>query len=288
LSDNLENNMKRVFFTLILSCLFAVLAGCGNDQYAIEKQYWQAQKQAEKIFKNPHATPPRELERVVKLLNRFIEKHPKTNLALDAEFNIARLYIVKEEYDKARTQLRTILNKYAKSEAICSEAVFLIGNSYEIEDKWNLALEQYKKIMQVYPITLRGLDIPIYIAQHYKVKYQPDKMVSALEETIGHYRTLASRYPKSPLSLKAHTLVAECYIALKDWPNAISSFNTVIDNYKDKVKMDGILLDIAIIYNRELKDKVKTKETLEKLIKEYPKSQFVKTAQALLKELEKK
>lgn len=280
--------MKRIVALIIFIFAFAFLAGCGSDQYAIERKYWQAQKQAEKIFKNPHASPPKELEKVVKILNNFAQKYPKSNLAVNAEFNIARLYIVKGGYDKARIQLRTLINKHRESQPICSEAIFLIGNSYEIEDKWNLALEQYKKIMQEYPTTLRGLDIPIYIAQHYKIKYQPDKMVNAYQEAMGYYKMLVDKYPNSPFAYSVHNLVAQCYIALKDWQNAISTFNTIIENYKGKVNLDGVLVEMAFIYNNELKDKVKAKEALERLLKDYPKSRFVKAANNLLKELDKK
>ena len=280
--------MKKRILLLISIALASLLAGCGADEYAIEKRFYQISKQAEKIFKNPHASPPKELERVVNILNRFSQKYPKSNLAIDAEFNIARLYIVKEEYDKARAQLKTIISKYSKSEPICSEAIFLIGNSYQIQDKWELALEQYKKIMQDYPITPTGLDIPIYIAQYYKIKYQPDKMIADFQEAIGHYKALADKYPKSPFAFNCDTLVAQCYVELKDWQDAINSFNSIIEKYKGKVNVDGLFMQVASIYNKELKDKIKAKETLERLIKEYPQSRFIKIAQTLVKELEKK
>lgn len=263
-----------------------LLVGCGNDQYAIERQAWQAQKQAEKIFKNPQASPPKELERVVNLLNSFVKDHPNTNFAIICEFNIARLYIAKEEYNQARTQLKTILNKYSKSERICSEAIFLTGNAYEIEGNWDAALEEYHKIMRVYPITPQGINIPIYIAQHYKVKYQPDKMVNAFQQAISHYQALAGKYPNSVLAVVADSLVAQCYTELKDWQSAVNTLNSIIERYKDKIKMDEILLNLAFIYNKELKDKVKAREALEKLIKDYPKSKLVTTANALLKELQ--
>jgi TolA-binding protein len=277
----------RLVIWILLLCLF-VLAGCGADEYAIEKRYWQAQKQAEKIFSNPQASPPRELSAVVRTLNNFIKNYPQNQLSIEAEFNIARLYIIKEEYDKARIQLREIINKYAKSDGIRSEAIFLIGNSYEREDKWNLAIQQYRKVMQDFSTTMRGLDIPIYIAQHYKIKYQPEKMIAAYQEAIGYYKDSAAKYPNSPFAFNAESLVAQCYLALKDWQNAISTSNTIIENYKNKMSMDGVLMSIALIYNNELKDKIKTKETLGRLIKEYPKSNLIKTATALLKELEKK
>jgi len=279
--------MKRVSVISFI-CLMMVLSGCGNDQYTVEKQYWQLQKQAQKVFKNPHASPPNELERIVKILEDFIQKNPQSKLAINNEFTIVQLYMVKEEYAQARKQLEKMLTKYSKFGAICSDALFLIGNSYEKEDKWNSALTQYRKIMQEYPTTLRGLNTPIYIAQHYKVKYQPDKMVVALQEAIVHYQALADKYPNSPLAYRAYNLIAQCYVELKDWQNAINSLNIIVDKYKDKIDVGGVLIDTALIYNRELKDKVKAKEALERLIKEYPRSRLIKTATNLLKELEKK
>ncbi len=280
--------MKNNILVIILFAIALLLTGCSNDQYGIEKQYWRVQKQAEKIFKNPHATPPMELDAAVKELSNFSRNNPKNKLSVDAEFDIARLYIVKEEFDKARTQLKAIINKYAKSAPICSEALFLIGNSYQIQNNWNSALEQYKKIMQVYPITPRGMDTPVYIAQYYKIQYQPDKMIAAFQEAISHYRGLADKYPNSPLAFSVQRLVAQCYIALKDWQDAINTLNSIIANYKNKVNVDVFFIDIAALYGRELKDKVKAKETLERLIKEYPHSRLVTTAGALIKELEKK
>lgn len=280
--------MKKKFLLLISIALVAMLAGCGSDQYAIEKKYWRLQKQAEKIFSNPAASPVNELENVVSRLNAFIKEYPQNNLTIKAEFDIANLYTVKEEYQKARAQLKAMLSKYNKSEMICSEAVFLSGYTFEKESKWNLALEQYKKIIQEYAITPRGLSIPMYIAQYYKTKYQPDNMVAALHEAISHYKALADKYPDSPLGLRAYTLVTDCYAALNDWQNVINSLKIAIDNYKKRVNVDGIMMNMALIYSRQLKDNIKAREVLERLLKEYPKSKLAKTATALLKELEKK
>ncbi|MFA5156281.1 MAG: tetratricopeptide repeat protein [Candidatus Omnitrophota bacterium] len=277
--------MKKLFLVFIVIFLAVVIfSGLGNDQYAIEKRFWGLQKRAEKVFTNPAASPPMELERVAGLFQAFIKKFPNNQLSLQSEFVIARLYMVKEEYDKARVQLKAVLDKYSKSQAICSEAVFLAGNSYEIEGKWGPALEQYKTIIKEYPLTLRGFSTPVYIAQHYKIKYQPDKMITAFQEAIAHYRQLADKYAGSPAAYQAEALIAQCYMALKDWPAAIAAFNATIEKFKGKVPGDGALLRIALIYKNELKDNVKAKQVLEQLIKDYPQSRFLKSAEALLKE----
>ena len=265
-----------------------MLGGCGNDQYAIEKRYWQVKKQSEKVFNNPHATPPNELEKVVNGFNALVQQFPKTKVALESEFTIARLYLVTQEYEKARTQLRMIVNKYSKVAAVCSEAVFLVGNSFQLQDKWALALEQYKKIMQEYPATLKGLDVPIYIAQYYKIKYQPEKMMEAFKFAIAHYTTLANKYANTPLAFIVNKLSAQCSVAMKDWQGALVTYRAMIQNYQGKVEMSDCLMDMALIYYRELKDKSNAKVSLEALIKDYPKSKFVKAARAFLAEMERK
>lgn len=280
----IKNNIKKLCL-LTVAALTINACGCGSDQYAIEKQYYKATKQAEKIFKNPHGSPPGELNKTVETLSKFAAKYPKNALSVNAQLTVARLYIIKEEYEKARRELEKIINAYDKSETISAEATFLIGNSYEIQNKWDLALMQYKKIMQTYPTTLKGINIPIYIIQHYKIKFQPEKMREASSEAISHYNNLIEKYPSSTLAYRAQLLIAQCYILLKDWTNTIDTYNKMIDAYKKKMNMDGVLMNIAMLYKNQLKDKIKTKETLERLIQEYPKSKLISTAKNILQNL---
>ena len=277
--------MKRLVYGILVFCFSAFLMGCANDQFAIEKKLWRLQKQAGRIFTNPDATPPRELETAVNKFDAFAKKYPQNYLAIEAEFNIARLYMAKKEFNAARDKLNAIVKKHIKSAVVCSEAEFLIGNSYELANNWGLALQQYKKLIQDYAVTPRGLSLPIYIAEQYQTKYQPDKMMEAYQEAITHYRELALKYPDSPLAFNAHSLVAKCYMVIKDWQNAVNSLKAMIEKYKGKVALDEVLMNMAVIYDKQLNDKVKAREALEQLKKEYPQSKLVKTATALLSKL---
>lgn len=280
--------MMKIKYTIIIILITAFLSGCANDRYSIEKRYWQIKKQAEQIFTNPNASPPNELERVVKLLSGFAFNHPKSNLAVEAEFTIARLYMAKKEFDKARSQLKLIMTKYEKNVVIPADALFLIGNSYEIQDKWPQALEQYKKVINDYVLTPIGFSTPVYIAQYYKLKHQPEKMLQAYQDAVVTYNGLAQKYPDTPLGYKASVAVAECYIQLKDWQNTIATLGKIIQNYKDKVRVDGLMLNMASIYAKELKDNLRAAQTLQDLKKDYPKSRMLKAADAMLKEINKK
>ncbi len=287
--NKLNFKFKKLIFTIsIIAISGLILSGCSNDEYSIEKKYWQIKKQAERILNNPHATPPNELARTINALNKFSEKYPKSSLGINAEFSIANLYIIKENYDLGRVQLRKIMQKYEKSKELAAQALFLIGNSYELQDKWSSALEQYKKIMQNYTETTKGLEIPIYIAQHYKVKFEPDKMIAALGEAISYYKAIAAKHPVTPLSFNMDMLVVQCYLETKDWQGAVDTLNAMLATYKGKASLEGVMLNLANIYNAKFNDKVKATKILTTLIQEYPKSKAVDTAKKFLKELEKK
>ena len=110
-------------------------------------------------------------------------------------------------------------------------------------------------------------------------------MLEAYQEAITHYRVLALKYPDSPLAFNAHSLVVKCYIAVKDWQNAVNSLKVMIEKYKGRAALDGVLMNMAVIYDKQLNDQVKAREALEQLKKEYPQSRLVKAATALLSKL---
>jgi TolA-binding protein len=273
--------MKRTLLVLIIAGL--LLSGCANDQYSIEREYWKVNRRAQAIFKNPVGTPPNERERAVEVLNKFITSHKDNILAVRAEFTIGRIYLVTGLYDEARKQFNSISAKYAKSATIVSESIFSIGSSYQLQKNTDDAVAQYKTIISRFPLSPRGLQMPIYIAQYYASLHDPVKMQESYKEAINQYQSLAQKDMKSALALRSYTLIAECYAGLKDWQKSIGALETIVTNFKDRASMDGVLLNIAVIYRRELRDQEKAKAVLMRLIKEYPDSRYAKAAQELLK-----
>jgi TolA-binding protein len=277
--------MKKL---ILITIAALIMTGCANDQYAIEKEYWQLTRQATKIFKNPAASPPNELEKVVKTLDKFVDDHPKNRLAVKAGFDIVMLYITKEEYTQARKYLDRMLINYSEFEPICAEAVFFKGFAYEKDGNWPAALEQYQKVMQKYALTSRGIAIPIYIAEKYKARYEPDKSIQAYRDAIVHYRTYANKYADSPLGFNLNMLVAQCHTSIKDWQGTIDTFNHMLTQYNGKLGLEEVMLNMAGIYAQQLNNKTKATEILNSLITQYPKSRYVKVSRDLIKRLSAK
>lgn len=277
--------MKKLTRLFILGVFCLPLIGCGGDEYSVERQYWYIKHRAGRIFNNPQASPPKQVEQSVREFRGFAAKHKGTSRAVDAEFNIARIYMATQDYEKARVVLKEVMLGYKDSGLVRSEAMFLIGNSYEMEDKWDLALAEYKKIMQAYPLTARGLDIPVYIALHYRIKHQPDKMLSAYQEAAGHYKALAAKDPDSALALNAYNLAAKCYIEQRQWKEAVDTYNLIIERFKGKANLASVIFNAALIYRNQLNDPAKAKQCLQLLVNDYPKSRLVKPAKEFLKKL---
>lgn len=275
--------MTRLTGLIILTVLF-ILSGCAPDQYSVEKEYWKEKRLKDMATSNPLGSTGTDVERAVKALGDFSRKYPKNQLAIEADLDIATLYMAKNEYGKAREQLRGIINDHAPSQLICSEALFLIGHSYQIEGKWDAALLEYRKLIRDYPQTTRGLDMPIYIAQNYKSKGELKKMTSAYKEAIEYYTQLSLQHPDSQLAFYASRSAGRCYMELKDWPRALSVFQKILVAYRGKVELDDILMNQSIIYAQELNNKDKAAEALEQLIKNYPNSKFLKAAEFMLRE----
>jgi TolA-binding protein len=264
-----------------------LLAGCGQDEYAMEREYYHVQKQASDIMTNPDAVPPLELKRVVEALQGFMTKYPGKKIALDAEFTIARMYAAVKDYDKAQDELIKIRKTYNKSDDVGAEAVFTRGVIYEDAKDWNAALEQYQFLTKSYPRTARGLEAPLYIAMRYKSKFQADKMMESLREAVTYYQGLAQQVPMSGLGFQARMMVAQCYSELKDWDSAVKTLEGMIQDFKGKVQTDRIMLDVASIYATQLKDPAKARAVLDQVIKDNPKAGSAKTAKAMLSQMEK-
>ncbi|MFA5101234.1 MAG: tetratricopeptide repeat protein [Candidatus Omnitrophota bacterium] len=273
--------MKRSLFCLIVAV--ACLSGCMQDQYAIERDYWKVNKQAQAVFKNPVATPSNEVERVVTLLENFAAKYPQNTLAVRAHFMVGKIYLAKSMHNEAREKFASIAKEYSQSAIVVSEAIFLTGSAYQLQNNADAAIAQYRMIISKYPLSPRGLQMPKYIAQYYASRHEPMKMQDAYKEAISHYEGLAQKDMQSALAVRAYSLIAECYGGLKDWNNSIAALETIISNFRDRAPMDGVLLNIAVIYRRELRDTQKAKETLQRLLNDYPDSRYAKAAQELLK-----
>ncbi len=271
-------------YTVFAAVLF-LSAGCAQDQYSIERELWRLKKQAVRVAANPDGTSPQEFERTLVSLTEFTSRHKDNIIVIDADFIIARLYISRKNFDKARLQLNGMAQKYSRAQIIQPEILFMKGNTYEMEDHFDLALDQYRKIIANYPLSKRGFGLPLAIGEYYQKKNLSGKAVEAYNSAVDHYRALSAKYPDSRAGLNAGAMAALCYARISQWQKAADILEYLSVSFKNVGAVDGVLWQLAILYKQQMRDNARARTTVERLMRDYPSSRFVPGARALLKQL---
>lgn len=254
--------MKRLSkLTYIASILLLLIftAGC-SDQYQSERYLYKATRLAKDVFINPEAIPPQQFERAIKAYEIIFEKYPKMWTARRARIAIGTLYLAKEEYEKARSVFRKAIELYPDDTGICIEARFATGKSYEKENLWNRALQEYMKIIADYPDTEMALSLPMYIASKDK-DYGP---------AIAHYKNIAQKNPNSQLGFRALNFVSICYTKKGDWAQVVRSMEKLAMDYPMAANVGLTLRTIADISVRRLNQPGLVTEIFGEFLKKYP------------------
>lgn len=291
--------MKNSLRFLLAIALVGGLIGCESKGFKAERQMWRAQKQAEAVYKNPKETPPFQVNKVRQSYQEIIKKYPDSLFSLQAQFGIGRLSLAMGELQRARDEFKKLLVKCDQRAGICAGADFVIGNSYEMEERWDLALYEYKKIMQEFPFTSQSLELPLYIIMHYKRIGDEASVKLFVDEAVAYYASLESKVSAkiNESALKGgaeqaqkraafllENLITKAYLAGGRWLDAINSLDKMIRDFPQANAQDTLFAK-AFIYLNKLNDKPKAREVLADIIKNYPNSRLAKQAQAVLKKI---
>jgi len=97
-------------------------------------------------------------------------------------------------------------------------------------------------------------------------------------------KTFAQRYPNSAYIATVQYWLGNAHYQLKDYKSAIAAQRVVVDQYARSPRAPDALLNIAASL-LELNDRKGARDTLQRIVKEYPESESARAAQARLKSL---
>jgi hypothetical protein len=83
-------------------------------------------------------------------------------------------------------------------------------------------------------------------------------------------------------------MASACYRGLHDWKSSIQVLEQLFNDFSSTLVMDKLLMTIALTYKNQLKDETGMRAALERLVRQYPRSQLAGTARVLMRTLEKK
>ncbi|KPK41320.1 MAG: hypothetical protein AMJ78_05765 [Omnitrophica WOR_2 bacterium SM23_29] len=263
-----------LFVTIVMS-----MVGCDSGNYSAEKRFWRASKEFNRLMQNLEQATPQDHQKVIDLFREITIRYPSWPNSARAQFHIAQLYAIQNNLPQARTELEVILKEYSTNVDLCATALFTIGAIYEKEDKWDKAIETFDKLTSDYTNTYSALQVPLYIAQHYRGKGQAAQADAAYTAALEKYQKIIKDNSKTFGAVVAEDFAIACYVNQKKWTEAIDYLDSLARDYPDTPLAPKSLFTIGIIYQGQLKEPQKALEYYRKLIEKYPKNFLVKPAE---------
>ncbi len=206
----------------------------------------------------------------------------------------------KRKWLKAREYFRQLVDNYPQS-PYRPDAKLGLGDTYLGEDSTEslvLALNEFKEFLTFYPTHARADYAQLKLAWcHYAQMAAPLRDQTQTKEAIKELEAFTERYPKSRLLPDAQKKLRECKDRLGDadyqvgyfyyrsrwYPGAIGRFRAVMKRDPEYSKRDALYYYLADSYVK-MQVRAEALPLLDKLIKEFDKSQYVERAKKLLAE----
>ncbi|MEW6618242.1 MAG: tetratricopeptide repeat protein [bacterium] len=259
----------RNLFNIIGLTLIILLTSC-TQEYKLERMYYHAYKKYIQISKNPSSATPSQIDQVIADFKKIINLSSKNFKGGNIQYTIGHLYFLKNDFKKARQELNEFISDFSYQRENCLTAKFLIGLSYEQENKWDNALVIFKEIMKDYPLSLIAIDLPHHIAQYYEGDKKYQEAEKTLRDAIVYYDKIINSYPSNKkLVMIMEDKILQTYEKLDDWQRMINTLRNMIDIYPHTERGAQALYQLAKIYE----DRKKTKEAIfcyEQFIQDYP------------------
>ncbi|MBD3287226.1 tetratricopeptide repeat protein [candidate division KSB1 bacterium] len=180
------------------------------------------------------------------------------------------LYVSQQKYENARSEFQLILDNYANNADACIQAQLAIGKTYEMENNWNKALNEYQWVVEAFPRHPKALDVPLYIANYYKLKNERNLADAAYETAIKHYKSIVTKYPNTMLSVMALDYLSSSYVRIERWQQAVDALESMLEMKLSHPKRINSSLALAGIYEEKLNNAAKALQIYGGLLEEYP------------------
>lgn len=207
-------------------------------------------------------------------------KFPKSKYADVSQYVIGWIHFQQGDYDNAIANYNKLLEKYSRSSLI-PIVYYSLGDSYFNKGDYETSIVFYNKVLEEYPNTSYILDAVNGIQYAYVAKDEPNNAVTFIDQFIGSnpsskfgdqiyfkkgdilysaenyeqaiqaYKDFLQKYPSSSLLPNANYWIGKSAANLKKFPEAVESFNIVIDRWlKSDIGLSAAI-ELADIYSEQ-------------------------------------
>ncbi len=202
-------------------------------------------------------------------------------------FEKANELLEKKDYEEARTAFLEIKNRDT-SRKFAPLAQLKIADSYVKQGEFEPAVAEFRRFLDAYPDHKYAVYAQYQIASIYFDQIEgPERGYSGAAKALEEFERLKKMYPRNPyreiIDIKIQKcrnviagyefLVGEFYYKKGSFNAAINRFAEVLKTYPDYQRKAEVLFFIGMSY-KNLGQKDKALEYLNRLVEEYPNNKF--------------
>lgn len=203
--------------------------------------------------------------------------------------------IKNKDYDEARKTLLQVKNR-AEDKSYAVTAQLKIAESYLAEGEPDLAIEEYRRFIDLYPDNQYAAYAQYQIAMAYFNQIEsPDRGSGEAQKALNEFLKLKRDYPRNPyretidmriercrnILAEAEFMVGQFYYKKESYNSAIRRFEGILKNYPDYKNIEEVYFLTAKSY-KALKNDTKASELFKILLDKFPTSKFAVEARKSL------
>lgn len=181
------------------------------------------------------------LDEALDLYRRVAERFPRSDRAPFSLLRIGQILYEREEYEKAASSYRTLINKYSNRRTVVNQAQYYLGLTLKNLGQESEALNAFESVGKDPPRFYVAASIAV--ADLYYEKEQPDKAHTIINELLG--RVKGDR----DLEKTAHFEIAKLYRKNKEYQNSIDEYTVVIERFPEEEILNEAYFGRAASYH---------------------------------------
>jgi tetratricopeptide (TPR) repeat protein len=281
-------NSKPENYTLIQSKFDTLLNQFGESPFSVDLQILAAHFKAFYLndFDNSKA-----------LLDKLMEMPLNVRQKAKVKMELADVFVFNEKFNQAIIYYAQIQNDLPNDE-FSHEAGMRMAKTSFFKKDFNWSMKQAKELKQASTQLIANDAVELFLLisdnsaeDSLQVALQDFSKADLLEyqnkpkEALDAFLQILVKHKGQPIEAGTLYKVGRNYEKLGNFANAISYYQTILDNHKDGIYIDEALFYSAEIYNKQLNDPEKAKSLYEKVVLEHPDSIYFTEARKQYRQL---
>lgn len=190
-------------------------------------------------------------------------------------------------FSGGRDYLDALKLRFPRASTILAESQRLKARSFELEQNYDRARQEYLALINEFPATPQGLETLVELPDFFRRIGQPEMASDWTQRCEERLRGLARDYANRQIGLQASSYLGTFLLRNGRVDEAIAQYDELRRQYPRSSQATDALIRIAMIYRNDKKDPSKALETLREFVKQYPRSVVTPRVEEEIAKLEK-